>query len=111
MHPDTAYMCTYVYTLCSLRHKAEGDISHFLSECEVLDGERKALKSTLRNVANENFATEGLISIKDILVVKQVVDMWRFRGLLIYISRHLPVDLNVPAIYTTLCPSLGVCLC
>ena len=29
--------------LCSLCHKAVGDISHFLSECEVLDGERKAL--------------------------------------------------------------------
>ena len=34
----------------------------------------------IRDVANENFATEGLNSIKDNLVVKQVVDMWRFHA-------------------------------
>ena len=44
-----------------------------------LDGERKALKSILRDVANETFTTEVLNSIKDNRVVKQVVSMWRFR--------------------------------
>ena len=29
--------------LCLLCHKAVGDASHFLSECEALDGERKVL--------------------------------------------------------------------
>ena len=65
--------------LCSLCHKAVGDISHFLSECEALDGERKALKSILRDVTNETFASEVLNSIKDNRVVKEVVKMWRFR--------------------------------
>ena len=36
--------------LCSLCHKAVGDVSHFFSECEALDGERKALRATLRDV-------------------------------------------------------------
>ena len=61
--------------LCSLCHKAVGDISHFLSECEALDGERKALKSILRDVTNETFASEVLNSIKDNRVVKEVVKM------------------------------------
>ena len=65
--------------LCSLCHKAVGDISHFLSDCEALDGERKALKSILRDVANETFTTEVLNSIKNNRVVKQVFSMWRFR--------------------------------
>ena len=51
--------------LCLLCHKAVGDVSHFLSECEALDGERNALRSTLRDVASENFAIEVLNSIKD----------------------------------------------
>ena len=38
---------------------------HFLSECEALDGERKALRSTKRDVASENFAIKVLNSIKD----------------------------------------------
>ena len=66
-----------------LCHKAVGDISHFLSECEALDGERKGLKSILRDVTNVTFATEVLNSIKDNQVVKQVVKMWRFRDLLV----------------------------
>ena len=33
--------------LCLLCHKAVGDVSHFLSECEALDGEIKALRATL----------------------------------------------------------------
>ena len=65
--------------LCLLCHKAVGDISHFLGDCEALDGESKALKSILRDVANETFTTEVLNSIKDNRVVKQVVSMWRFR--------------------------------
>ena len=46
-----------------------GDVSHFLSECEALDGERKTLRSTLRDVASENFAIEVLNSIEDNIVV------------------------------------------
>ena len=70
-----------------LCHKAVRDISHFLSDCEALDGERKALKSILRDVANETFTTEVLNSIKDNQVVKQVVSMWRFReDLLVWLS-------------------------
>ena len=46
-----------------------------LCECEALDGERKALRTTLRDVVNENFAIEVLNSIKDNVVVKQVVAM------------------------------------
>ena len=65
--------------LCSLCHKAVGDVSHFLSEYEALDGERKALRATLKDVANENFAIKVLNSIKDNEVVKQVVAMWRLR--------------------------------
>ena len=63
--------------MCLLCHKAVGDVSHFLSECEALDGERKDLKFTLRDVANKNFAIEVLNSIKDNEVIKQVVAMWR----------------------------------
>ena len=62
--------------LCLLCHKAVRDISHFLSDCEALDGERKALKSILRDVANETFTTEVLNSIKDNQVVKQVVSTY-----------------------------------
>ena len=62
-----------------LFYLAVGAISHFLSDCEALDGERKALKSILRDVANETFTTEVLNSIKDNRVVKQVVSMWRFQ--------------------------------
>ena len=65
--------------LCSLCHKAVGDVSHFLSECEALDAERKALRSTLLDVAYENFAIGVLNSIKDNVVVKRVVFMWRLR--------------------------------
>ena len=65
--------------LCSLCHKAVGDVSHFLSECEALDGERKALRTTLRDVTNENFAIKVLNSIKDIEVVKKVVALWRLQ--------------------------------
>ena len=65
--------------LCSLCHKAVGNVSHFLSECEVLDVERKAPRATLRDVANENFAIEVLNSIKD----NEVVAMWRLRDLLV----------------------------
>ena len=41
--------------------QAVEDVSHFLSECEALDGERKALRTTLRDDANENYAIEVLI--------------------------------------------------
>ena len=36
--------------LCLLCHKAAGNVNHFVSDCEALDGERKALKSILRRV-------------------------------------------------------------
>ena len=65
--------------LCSLCHKAVGDVSHFLSECEALDVERKVLRATLKDVTDENFAIEVLNSIKDNDVVKRVIAMWRLR--------------------------------
>ena len=55
------------------------DVSHFLSECEALDVERKALRATLKDVANENLAIKVLNSIKDNEVVKRVIAMWRLR--------------------------------
>ena len=65
--------------LCSLCHKAVGDVSHFLSECEALDVERKALRTTLKDVADENFAIKVMNSIKNNEVVKRVIAMWRLR--------------------------------
>ena len=65
--------------LCLVCHKAVGDVSHFLSECEALDVERKALRATLKDVADENFAIEVLNSIKDNEVVKRVIAIWRLR--------------------------------
>ena len=65
--------------LCLLCHKAVGDVSHILSECEALDVERKALRATLKDVTDENFAIEVLNSIKDNDVVKRVIAMWRLR--------------------------------
>ena len=65
--------------MCSLCHKAVGDVSHFLSECEALDVERMALRATLKDVTDENFAIEVLNSIKDNEVVKRVIAMWRLR--------------------------------
>ena len=62
--------------LCSLCLKAGVEVSHFLSECKVLDGERKALRTTIRDVVNENFAIKVLNSIKNNVVVKRVVAMY-----------------------------------
>ena len=69
--------------LCLLCNTAVGDVNHFLSECEALDGERKTLRTTLRDVTDENFAIKVLNSIKDNIVVKRVVSMWRLQELLV----------------------------
>ena len=92
--------------MCSLCHKAVGDVNDFLSECEALDGER-ALRATLRDVANENFAINVLNSIKDY----EIMSEWLLCGncvMICWFSRHLTVDFDVPV--TFFCPSLGVCL-
>ena len=41
--------------------------------------ERKALRASLKDVADENFAIKALNSIKDNEVVKRVIAMWRLR--------------------------------
>ena len=94
--------------MCSLCHKAVGDASHFLSECEALDGERKARRTNIRDVANENFAIKVLNSIK----CNEVISEWFLCGdyeKICQFSRHSTVNFNIPV--TSLCPFLRVCLC
>ena len=73
-----------------------------------MDEERRTLRTTLRDVADENFAIEVLNSIKYNVVIKRVVSVEIVRGF-VSSAQICNVDFDVPV--TFLCPSLGVCLC